>query len=367
MKVRAPWKQLDQTLDLVSHAVSGRTALPILQHLYVEALEDSLRLVGSDLELWVECTLPAMVGEPGKATVPARLFTELIGSLQAEEITLETGERGTLWVKANGSEYHLLGLPPEEYPDVPVLEEQGKLTLPTHLFMEMVESVAFAVSRDEARAILTGIKMEYEGTTLRLVATDTHRLALREVSVELGGGVESGKVEAIVPLKAIQLIQRFPAEETYTLRLGEHRAAFESASARLVTQLIEGQYPNYPRVIPREYTRRWVLMVEEFKRAVRRAHLVARENSNKVVLRTSGEKLLITARGEGVGEALEEVEVAREGDELEIAFNARYILDVLEVLEEEGIAIELTEALRPAVFKPVERQDYLCVIMPMAL
>jgi DNA polymerase-3 subunit beta len=226
----------------------------------------------------------------------------------------------------------------------------------------MVESVEFAVAREEVRPTLTGIRMEYDGTNLRLVSTDTHRLAVRDA--EIGGGGEPAS--AIVPLKAIHLLQKLPASENFTLQLGAHRAAFLGENASLVTQLIEGQYPNYQRVIPQEYTRRWVLMVEEFRDALRRAYLIAKSNANKVYLRTEGEKLVITAQGDA-GEAKEAVDLVREGDDLEIAFNAKYLLDVLDVLESEGVAVELTEALRPAVFKPADRTDYLCVIMPMAL
>lgn len=365
MKVRCPRNQLHDALSLVAHAASGRTSLPILSHLYIEAQEDSVKLIGSDLEQWVEFSVPAMVEEPGKITVPAKLITELIGSLQSEEVDMEQGEKGTLWVRARGAEYRFVGLPPEEYPSVPELENPSEFQLPASLFMEMVDSVEFAVSQEEARATLTGLKMEYESGTLKLVATDTHRLAVSEAKVELGSG--SADVSAIVPLKAIQLVQRLPSQESFTLNLSDHRAAFAGANARITTQLIEGQYPNYQRVIPAQYTRLWKVMTAELKMALKRASLVARENGNKVVLRTEGEKLHITARGEGVGEASESVELVREGDDLEIAFNVRYLLDMLDVIKEEGISVELTESLRPALFKPVEKQDYLCVIMPMAL
>lgn len=367
MKVRCQRNLLDEALGFVSHAVSGRSSFPVLSHLYMEAQDDSVRLVGSDLEQWVEYSVPAIVGEAGKATVPAKLLAELIGSLESEEVDLELGERSTMWVKAGGSEYRLVGLPPEDYPPIPELEDPSRFTLPASQFMDLVESVEFAVSKEEVRAALTGIKMEYEGSTLRLVATDTHRLAVRSVNIQLGSSENAGDVAAIVPLKAIRLVQRLPVEDQYELHLSAHRAVFGGANARVATQLIEGQYPNYQRVIPTQSTRRWVLMTSEFKKALKRAYLVARENANKVALRTSGEKLIITARGEGVGEALESIDVVREGDDLEIAFNARYLLDLLDVVKDEGITVELTEPLRPALFKSAEQADYECVVMPMAL
>ncbi|MFN7016396.1 MAG: DNA polymerase III subunit beta [Fimbriimonadales bacterium] len=363
MKIQLNRKQFDDALGVVASAASARASLPILSHLYLEAQGDTLRLVGSDLEQWVECRIPAIVGEDGATTLPARLLTELVGSLGGEEINIEAGERHQAILTSGDSRYQLLGLPAEEYPPIPEIESPSELALPAKHFLEMVDSVEFAVSKEEARQTLTGIRMEFEGDTLRLVATDTHRLAVRTAQIDSGAGEPTS---AIVPLKAIQLVHKIPTAETITLRLGAHRAAFLGENAAVYTQLIEGQYPNYQRVIPREYTRKWTLMAQDFRNALRRAYLVARSNSNKVYLRTDGEKLVITAQGD-VGEATERVDLIREGDDLEIAFNARYILDVLEVVKSDGVVIELTEALRPAVFKPAEMDDYLCVIMPMAL
>jgi len=363
MKIQLNRKQFDDALGVVAGAAAARASLPILSHLYIEAQSDTVRLLGSDLEQWVECRIPALVGEDGATTLPARLLTELVGSLGGEEIHLESGERYQAILTSGDSRYQLMGLPAEEYPPVPDIESPSELALPAKHFLEMVESVEFAVSKEEARPTLTGIRMEFEGDTLRLVATDTHRLAVRTARIDSGAGEPTA---AIVPLKAIQLVQKIPAGETITLQLGQHRAAFLGENAAVYTQLIEGQYPNYQRVIPQEFTRQWTLMTQDFRNALRRAYLVARSNSNKVYLRTDGEKLVISARGD-VGEATERVDLIRTGDDLEIAFNARYLLDVLEVVRSEGVVLELTEALRPAVFKPAEGDNYLCVIMPMAL
>lgn len=363
MKVSCDRRLLDEALGVVASASASRSSLPILSHIYLEATGDTLRLIGSDLEQWVEHRIPALVSEEGTTTTNARLFSELVGSLSGESIDLESGERHQLIINAGDSRYQLVGLPAEEYPPVPELGNFSELVLPAKTFLEMVDSVEFAVSKEEARPTLTGIRMEFDGSNLRLVATDTHRLAVRDAQIDSSAGQPAS---AIVPFKAIQLLRKLPAGETITMRLGEHRSAFLGENASVVTQLIEGQYPNYERVIPKDYTRRWTLMVQEFRNALRRAYLVARSDSNKVILKTDGEKLVITAHGD-VGEATERVDVIREGDDLEVAFNAKYLLDVLDVLKTEGVVIELTESLRPAVFKPAQLDDYLCVIMPMAL
>ena len=363
MKLQCNRKKFDDALSVVASAASARAWLPILSHVYIEAQSDTVRLVGSDLEQWVECRIPAMVGEDGATTLPARLLTELVGSLDGEDIYIESGERHQAVLTSADSCYELVGLPAEEYPPIPDIESPSELALPVSLLRDMAKSVKFAVAPKGLNAALTGIRIEFESDTLRLVATDMHRLAVRTARIDSGAAEPTA---AIVPLKAIQLVQKIPAGETITLQLGQHRAAFLGENAAVYTQLIEGQYPNYQRVIPQESTRQWTLMTQDFRNALRRAYLVARSNSNKVYLRTDGEKLVISARGD-VGEATERVDLVRVGDDLEIAFNARYLLDVLEVVKSEGVVLELTEALRPAVVKPAEMDDYLCVIMPMAL
>jgi len=370
MKVQLNRKQFDDALRVVAGAVAARASLPILSHVYIEAKSDTVRLVGSDLEQWVERRIPALVGEDGATTLPARLLTDLVGSLEGEDIHIESGERHQAILTSADSCYELVGLPAEEYPPIPDIESTSELALPAKHFLEMVGSVKFAVCKEEARHALTGIRMEFEGDTLRLAATDTHRLAVRTARIDSSAGEPTA---AIVPLKAIQLVQKIPAGETINLQLGQHRAAFLGENAAVYTQLIEGYYPNYQRVIPQEFTRRWVLTVKDFRNALRRAYLIAKNNAtdgyktytSKVYLRTDGDKLVITAQGYA-GEAEDAVKLVREGDDLEIAFNAKYLLDVLDVLESEQVAVELTESLRPAVFRHAELDDYLCVIMPMA-
>jgi len=368
MKVQLNRKQFDDALGVVASAAAARAPLPILSHVYIEAQRDTVRLVGSDMEQWVECRIPALVGEDGATTLPARLLTELVGSLGGEDIHIESGERHQVVLTSGDSRYQLMGLPAEEYPPIPDIESPSELALPAKHFLEMVGSVEFAASKEEARHALTGIRMEFEGDTLRLVATDTHRLAVRTARIDSGAGEPTA---AIVPLKAIQLVQKIPAGETITLQLGQHRAAFVGENAAVYTQLIEGQYPNYQRLIPQEFTRRWVLMVKEFRGELWRVSRIAKNNApnktytSKVYLRSEDERLVIAAQG-GADEAKEAVGLVREGDDLEIAFNARYLLDVLDVVKSERVVIELTESLRPAVVKPAEMDDYLCVIMPMA-
>jgi DNA polymerase III subunit beta len=235
----------------------------------------------------------------------------------------------------------------------------------------MIRRTLFAVSSDEARAILTGVLMDFEGTTLRFVATDTHRLAMRTASVADASGAQ----QAIVPARAMTELLRNLADEAgdVTVKLSDSQVLFETPSGiRMISRLIDGQFPNYQRVVPATHNKTLTLQAQPFTGAVRRAAIVARNAAYRVVLRTTDGKLTITAESSLEGNAYEEVEVIREGDDIAIAFNAKFMLDALAVLEEEGLRLELTETLKPGILRPIYGTentlgDYLCVLMPMQL
>ena len=228
----------------------------------------------------------------------------------------------------------------------------------------MIRHVLFAVSTDESRPILTGVLLAFDGASLKMVATDTHRLAVR--TAELPSG--EGTANAVIPARALNEILRLASDEDLiTVSLAQGQARFEIGTTSMVTRLLEGQFPNYERVIPQSHDRKLTLEAGEFAKAVKRAAIVARDNANRVVLSTEGATLVLSAESGTVGSMREEIEVAREGDDIQIAFNAKYMNDVLNVVETEGVVLELTEPLRPGILRPIGdgASDYLCVLMPM--
>ncbi len=248
---------------------------------------------------------------------------------------------------------------------------------------DAIKQTIFATSTDETRAILTGVLVVFQGDSLRLVATDTHRLAVRDCPVKEG----SGSASAIVPSRAmnelLRIIGNEDGEVVVTLSGNQIQFQIENGGGKgegdksdgqgskttLISRLIDGQFPNYERVIPAQATKTLTVERAPLAAAVKRASIVARDSASRVVLRTTedGDRLTITAESGSVGNAYEEVEVARAGDAslVEIAFNAKYLADVLNVLDTEGLHIELTEPLHPGVIRPTDDADYLCVLMPM--
>lgn len=366
-------KDLFEAVQTVAHAVSGRTSLPILSHVLIQAEEGALRLTATDLELGISLVVPdAKIDQAGGLTAPAKLLTELLGALPEGDVSLSVDLSHAVRLQCDRSDYKILGLPTEEYPRLPEVQDANRFTIPQAILRDMIRKTIFAVSPDEARAILTGILLQLDGSTLRLVATDTHRLAVRAATV----ADAQGSFRAIVPARALNELLRMLADEPgdVTVRVSDTQVMFVTpGSVNVVSRLIEGQFPNFERVIPTAFERKLTLQTQPLQRAVRRAAIVARNNANRIVLRTLDDRLAIRAESNLEGTAYEEVEVAREGDDVEIAFNAKYMMDVLAVVEEEGVHLEITEPLKPGVLRPVPSEnaqpgsDYLCVLMPMQI
>ncbi len=372
MQAVCPRKDLYEAVQTVGRAVSGRSTLPILSHLLVAPQGDTLKLTATDLEMWMECSLPARLQAsltddetPAGFTAPARVFTEMLGALPDADVLLDRPDGGnTVQVRCARSDYKILGLPAEEFPAPPDVTPTATFTLPGETLRDMIRHVLFAVSTDETRAILTGVLVKVGPGEVKMVATDTHRLAVRTAKIEGG----EGEATAVIPARAMNEVLRLADDEdTVSISLAQGQARFEVGTTTLITRLIEGTFPNYERVIPTSHDRKLTLETGEFARAVKRAAIVARDNANRVVLETEGAQLVLSSESGTVGSAREEIEVAREGDDIQIAFNARYLQDVLAVMETEGVVLELSEPLRPGILRPIGdgADDYLCVLMPM--
>jgi len=372
MQAVCPRKDLYEAVQSVGRAVSGRSTLPILSHILVAPQGDTLKLTATDLEMWMECALPARLqaglgddDENAGFTAPARVFTEMLGALPDADVLIDRPDGGNkVHVRCARSDYNILGLPAEEFPAPPDVAPTATFTIPGETLRDMIRHVLFAVSTDETRAILTGVLVLFKGDVLKMVATDTHRLAVRTAKIEGG----EGDATAVIPARAMNEVLRLAADEdSVTISLAQGQARFEVGTTTLVTRLIEGTFPNYERVIPTTHDRKLTLETGEFARAVKRVAIVARDNANRIVIETEGAQLVLSSESGTVGSAREEIEVAREGDDIQIAFNAKYLQDVLAVVETEGVVLELTEPLRPGILRPIGdgADDYLCVLMPM--
>jgi DNA polymerase III subunit beta len=392
LKVSGQRRDLFEGLQIVSKAVATRTTLPILGHVLINHDGDTgeVRLTATDLEMWIEHTLPRSqesiiaISAGGATTAPARNFADLLAALPeaAVELTSEGGEGVgfTTHVRCNRANFKLLALNPDDFPVLPSVVANTRLVIEKSVLRDALRQVLFAVSTDESRIVLTGVLVVYKDGTLKCVATDTHRLAVREIRMVSGS---EGDAQAVVPSRAMSELLRVMGNSddgTVTLMLSDNQIQFRTddektgSGTTLISRLIEGQFPNYERVVPQNFDSQITVERELFAAALKRASIFAREqgSANRVVIRSTEDadgtdRLLISAISDTLGTALEEVEIARGGatDPVEIAFNVKYLMDVLNAIEADGVHLELTAPLRPGVVRPTEGSDYFCVLMPM--
>lgn len=366
MKLDCPRKEFAEAVSMAAAAASARTSRNILQFLKIDATPTATRIIGCDGEMWVERTVACMATEPGSVCLEAKLLNDLVSSLPDGDIQLYTLEGQGAMLQQGASEYRLQSLDPSDFPEPPNYGGDGELTMKAGELRAAVDSVLFAVSTDTHRQILTGVMINYTGTTLTLVATDTHRLAVRRMEQP---GIGSD-VTAVVPEKTLKAIKSLPVadDQNVVIKFGDGRLGVDAGGAKVVSQLISGAFPNWERVVPSETTRTWSVEVDQLEEKVKRTMILARDNANRVRFKGDGDQILIAARSEEKGEAKEQVPMVANNGDIEIAFNGRYLLDTLAAIEGPGVKVEMSEGMRPAVFRPADDDHgYFCVIMPMQI
>jgi DNA polymerase-3 subunit beta len=341
--------------------------MPILSNILLETTKDGIKLAATDLELGIETALRATVEESGAITLPARLLAEIMGALPQAPVRLrvENGANRTE-IHCEETTFEILGLPAADFPLLPAPEVAEAVSLDAPLLRGMIRQTVFAVSTDETRPFLTGVYVVVEDRAVRLVATDGGRLSLRTAILDQP---VRQKFAVIVPAKTMHELARLLAGSggSVTLALAENHLVFTLPDVRLVSRLIAGQFPNYEQVIPQGFKQRLRLQTERFLRAVRRAAITARDSANVVRLSARGSELIITSHTPEVGKTVEKLPVQVEGETVEIAFNARYLIDCLSVLEADDITFELSGPLSPGAIRPVGQQDYVYVLAPVRI
>lgn len=365
MKIVVPRKEFAHALGIAAAATAQRTALPILTCIKITGEGDSLRMLGCDGEMWAQASVSANVEQPGVVCVQAKLLTDIVGALADAEVILELdGTR--LFLRTENSEWKMNLLNPDEFPEPPAVDSLAELELRMGVLRRGIDAVGSAVADDSSRPALSGVLFKADQDDLILVATDTHRLAFKRIP-EVGSGEG---IEAIVPEKALRVIRMLPVSEDDPIKIHfeQSRLSVDVGEAKVVSQLLPGPYPNWERVVPKEFTREWTMERQEVVDNVRRAMILARESANRVRLAGNGDQIIVSSRSEEKGEAKETIPCISKNGELEIAFNGKYVLDALHAIDCDSVRLEMTESSRPAILRPTEGgDDHFYVIMPMAL
>lgn len=365
MLVTCSQSALLKGVHLVNRAISTRTTMPILGYVLVETMKSGLKLTATDLELAIQVEIVAEVKEGGQLTLPARILTEIVGNLPEATVEIKTGEVGTqAEIACENSNFEILGLPTGDFPTTPKVGEEPLGAIDADVMRTMIRQTIFAVSADETRPFLTGVYVVMDGTDVRFVATDGGRLALRKTSVTSPAKEKTG---VIVPAKTMQELARAlgGVEGDVQLATADNQLMFAVPGLRVYSRLISGQFPNYQQVIPQEFKQRIRVDTDRLLRAVRRVSITARDSANVVRLSAKGKKLTITSNTPEVGKAREDVEVTAEGETVEAAFNARYLIDCLNSIDAAELFFELTGPLSPGAIRPAQHSDYVYVLAPV--
>ena len=361
MKFRAERDVLQEALAVVSRATTTRGgALPALAGVRMEVTDGRLHLAGSDLDLTIQVELGVAGDRDGVCVVPARLVTDIVRAFEPGAVSV-AAEGGEAVLSAGRSQFTVRTLPAEEFLRLPEPTGDG-VVLAAGDFADALRQVVPAASHDDARPILTGVLLAAEGAGLRLVATDSYRLALRDLP---GTSVLQEGQHVLVPSRALgELARVLVGAEQVTLRLGADEASFDIGSTRLTTRLIEGEFPNYRQLVPASCPNRLSVGKDGLLDAVRRVKLLARE-ATPVRLHLSAEGLELTAVTQDVGQAREDVEAKYEGTEMVVAFNPTFLIDGVEAVAGDEVALETTDALKPATVRGSDGDDYLYLLMPV--
>ena len=372
MKVQVLQENLQRGLGIVGRAVATRSTLPITANVLLQTDKGRLKLAATDLDIAISAWVGAKIDEEGATTVPSRLITDFVSSLPPATVSLEIPDRGrTVKLECARNESTVNAMDAEDFPRIQSLSEGIAVELEPKALRRAIDRVEFAAASDDSRPVLTGIHVKSEGTRLTFASADGFRLAVADITLATA---PSEPIEVIVPARALRELGRLvnDANENVEMRLNAARTQVQFAltDVELVAQLIQGTFPNYSQLIPQEYNTKITVSVEEFKREARIAAIFARDGSGIIRLQFAPGtgmpgKLTVSARADEIGNNEGEIDAAVEGDASKIAFNSRYLQDVLNALHGESVALEMTGPSSQGVFRPVGETDYVHVVMPM--
>ena len=361
-------EKLQEGLAAVAPSIPAKTTLPVLANILVETTDRGIRLSGTDLDIAVSTEVAADVETQGAITIPAKKLSEIARELPPSPVKVATTGEQRVTLECGRSRFKLLGLPRDEFPSFPAVKFNESWRIKSGDLQKLIQHTSFAVSTEESRPILNGVLWELRPERMRMVATNGHRLAKMELPIS-SNGAPSG--DLIVPPKALEQIRRlFPAEEELEIAKGDNHLGFRSPFTSVFTRLIEGPYPNYEQVIPKDNERIAIADKAALTSALKRMSIVASDQTHRIRLAFNAGMLKFSVQTPDLGEAQDELPIRYNGDPLEIGFNATYLLEILRYMPTEEVKLTFKAPERAATLEPEgwsENAQYLCLVMPLRL
>lgn len=375
MKIRVGTADLSRALYRVQGIADRKSSMPVLAHVLLEAsegrpAEEALTVSATDTDVGLAGSYPAEVISEGAVAVQARQLYDVVKSLSADAVELERQENNWIEIKAGSSRFRLVGMAPEQFPELPSCNDVDLFAIEAGTLARMIERTIFCVSTDDNRHNLSGVYCEpVDETVLRMVSTDGHRLALAERQLETSIPFSEG---VIVPRKGFQELRRVLGDsqekiEKVEVGFSKNNGLIRAGKVTLSTRLVEGQFPDYNQVIPQGFDKTAKINRAQLTDSLRRVSLLSQGRTHGVRLKFSENLLELTAEDPEVGEAREAIDIEYDGKELLMGFNAKYLLDVMSLISDDAVIFQLTDDLSPGVIKPLEEEGFLSVIMPMRI
>jgi len=367
MEFKCVKADLHNAIQIVEKAVSLRSTLPIIGNILLEATGSGLKLSSNDLEIGIELLIEANIGQEGAVLAPAKKFSESIAKLPDGEVSVKIDKSNNILITSGPHKVNIFGLATDDFPVLHKLNGGEKINIEAEVLREMISQTIIAVSLDEAKQFLNGILVEKEKNELRFIATDGFRLAKKTTTLRENNNVG---LSIIVPSRAMQEISRILQQEDYQgvveIVVTKEQISFKFKSVYFISRLIQGQFPDYRQVIPKEQKTKITMLRKDLLQASEIASIIARDSANIIRLEMVDQKLLITANTSAIGNTSGLMDVQKEGDNMQpISFNVRLILDVIKNIDEDSVLISLNGPLSPGVITPKEKKDFTYVVMPI--
>ena len=365
MKFRIPQKSLMNSLSIIIRAVSNRSNLSILKGILIEVKENKVTFISTDLEIGIQNDIEAFVISEGKTVVDARLFSEIIRKLPNASVDIIKTEENNLVIKYGTTEFIISTWNANEYPELPQVKGGDKYSLEEDLFKNMIKQTIFSTSKIDSKPILKGVLFEIKKNELNMVALDGYRLALRKGKINTEN---SHKV--VIPDKTLSEVSRIinsEEENKIDINIAENHVIFYIGKSKIISRLLEGEFINYKQIIPNEFNTKIIVETKKLIDCLERASLISTESKkNLVKMNILEDKVIILSNSE-LGKGYEEIEIEKEGENIEIAFNSKYIIEALKVIEEEKVIFSFTTNVRPGIIKPVNNDNYIYLVLPVRI
>ncbi len=376
MKFSCPQTDFNTHFSLVSRAVPSRPSKPVLGNVLVTASSDTqqVTLVGFDETLGIQTTFSAQVDEGGSLTLPAKLLGDIVSRLPNEDIDIsEDDTEPVVTLACSAGRYQIRGLSADDYPSLPKIESQDTIQLSADALVEGLRGALFATSSDETKQVLTGVHLTAGDQSLEFAATDGHRLAVVQTIDETGSAAAASGMKVTIPGKALRelerILQAYPGSEAVAFQLDQTQVVFDLGQQRITTRLLEGQYPNYQQLIPSKFERQLTLDRKQLMSSLERIAVMADQRNNIVKLSMNNEQqsLSLSVEAQEVGSGLENLPAQVTGEDLDIAFNVRYLLEGLKALPTSEIQIQCNTATSPSVLTPLGGTKITYLVMPVQI